>query len=124
MSTTHLSGEYRMSTRGVLAEYRRASVWSHDTPDSRGAAIQRVGMAMERINMNLASSLSRERTAALELALQDRRRHADRGVVIAPGVPLVDAVARLGIWLRGVAVHPRRTTFVSPHRHREPMSPA
>ncbi|MET0828750.1 MAG: hypothetical protein ABWY26_04460 [Microbacterium sp.] len=74
--------------------------------------------------MNLASSLSRERTSTLERALEDRRRHADRGVVVAPGIPVVNAVIRLGAWLRGVAARPRRTTFVSAHGHRKPLSPA
>ena len=63
---------------------------------------------MERSNMNLASRLSRERTAALERSLEDRRRHADRGVVIAPGFPVVDTVTRLGAWLRSIAARPRR----------------
>jgi hypothetical protein len=63
---------------------------------------------MERTNMNLASSLSRERTAALERSLEDRRRHADRGAVIASGVPVVDAIARLGTWLRSASARPTR----------------
>lgn len=63
---------------------------------------------MERSNMNLASRLSRERTAALERSLEDRRRHADRGVVIAPGFPVVDAIARLGAWLHSVTARPSR----------------
>ena len=63
---------------------------------------------MERSNMNLASRLSRERTAALERSLEDRRRHADRGVVIAPGLPVVDALTRLGAWLRTATARPSR----------------
>ena len=58
---------------------------------------------MERSNMNLASRLSRERTAALERSLEDRRRHADRGVVIAPVTQVVDAIAA---WAPGSTVSP------------------
>ena len=108
----------------MLVEYRRAPTLGHSNADNRGAAISRVGTAMERSNMNLASSLSRERTAALERALDDRRRHAERGNVLAPGTHIVNAIARLGVWLRGVAARPRGTTSASVHRHRKPLSHA
>ena len=63
---------------------------------------------MDRSIHNLASTLSRERTAALERTLEDRARHADRGVVVTPRRPVVDAIVGLGIWLRGMTVRPRR----------------
>lgn len=67
---------------------------------------------MDGLDVMVASSIHRERTAALEHEHRARRSVSDRGTVVAPERPAV-AAAGFGAWVRRHAHLPHR-----PHRSR------
>lgn len=59
----------------------------------------------------LADRLSRERSAALSREHQVRRLLADRGIVVRPERPAIDAPPGIGLWLRDVFARSHRVRF-------------
>ncbi|MCC2032428.1 hypothetical protein [Microbacterium allomyrinae] len=66
---------------------------------------------MDGSTLILADRLSRERAAALDLEQRIRLSVVDRGIVITPARPVVDALVGLGMWLRS-ALNPPRPRYV------------
>ena len=59
----------------------------------------------------LADRLSRERSAALLREHELRQTLADRGVVVTPGRPTIDAPSAIGAWLRELFTRSHRVRF-------------
>ena len=58
-----------------------------------------------------ADRLNRERAAALNRENAILRSIADRGVVIAPERPVVDAIRDVGVWFRSLFARPAQLRF-------------
>lgn len=58
-----------------------------------------------------ADRLNRERAAALKRENEILRSIADRGVVIAPERPVVDAIRGVGVWFHSLFARPAQLRF-------------
>jgi hypothetical protein len=58
-----------------------------------------------------ADRLDRERAAALDRENEILRSIADRGVLITPERPVVDAIRGVGVWFRGLFARPAQLRF-------------